>query len=303
MKNHSLLSVSCYPAYHELDANWGLFVTTAGFQCIQHEGHYPPEGFPETYSFDYQKGRILNEFQLVYLTKGNGEFASSTGKTTVTEGDLLMLFPGEWHTYKPAASTGWEVYWVGFKGTNTGKLLGHAFFSPASPVIRVGYREDLVGLFQNLIEQAQQETPDFQQLISGMVCHMLGLIYQKKRSKDFNNKTIADKINKARMIIRGQAETISPEILASELNVSYSWFRRSFRDYTGSSPAQYILLIKSQKDKELLTNTNLSINEISDRLHYTSPYYFSVSFKRASGMTPGAFRKMANGIGSEKARD
>lgn len=303
MKNHSQPSVSCYPAYHELDINWGLFVTTAGFQSIQPEGHYPPEGFPETYSFDYQKGRILNEFQLVYLTKGNGEFVSSTGKILVTEGDLLMLFPNEWHTYKPSAGTGWEVYWVGFKGATTEKLLAQDFFSPVSPVIRVGYREDLIGLFQNLLEQAQQESPGFQQLISGIVCHMLGLVYQKKRAKGFANKAIADKMNKARMIIREQAETVNPEKLASELNVSYSWFRRSFRDYTGSSPAQYILLIKSQKAKELLANTNLTINEISDRLNYTSPYYFSVSFKRASGMTPGAFRKMANGIGSEKARD
>jgi AraC-like DNA-binding protein len=99
------------------------------------------------------------------------------------------------------------------------------------------------------------------------------------------------------MIIREQAETISPELLASELNVSYSWFRRSFKDYTGSSPTQYILLIKSQKAKELLANTDLTINEISEKLHYTSPYYFSVSFKRTSGMTPGEFRKMAWGSG------
>jgi AraC-like DNA-binding protein len=296
-KSHTIPSVSCYPAYHELDANWGLFVTTAGFQLVLPEGHYPPEGFPETYSFDYQKGRVLNEFQLVYLTKGSGEFASSTIKTEVKEGDLFMLFPNEWHTYRPSTSTGWEVYWVGFRGANVEKLMTHAFFSKTSPTIRAGYREDLVGLFQQIIREAQQETPGFQQFISGCVSHMLGLAYQKKRADTFADKIIARKINKARMIIREQAETISPELLASELNVSYSWFRRSFKDYTGSSPTQYILLIKSQKAKELLANTDLTINEISEKLHYTSPYYFSVSFKRTSGMTPGEFRKMARGSG------
>jgi AraC-like DNA-binding protein len=296
MKSHTIPSISCYPAYHELDADWGLFVTTAGFQSVQPEGQYPPEGFPETYSFDYKKGRILNEFQLVYLTKGSGEFASSTGKTEVKEGDLFMLFPKEWHTYKPSAKAGWEVYWVGFRGANAEQLLTKGFFSKSSPVIRAGYREDLVSLFQQIIREAQQETPGFQQFISGCVWHMLGLAYQKKREDTFVDKTIVRKINKARMLIREMAETITPEQLASELNVSYSWFRRSFKSYTGISPTQYILLIKSQKAKEWLANTDLTINEISEKLQYTSPYYFSVSFKRTCGMTPGEFRKTAQGL-------
>ncbi len=296
MKLVTTPSISCYPVYYELDTDWGLFVTTAGFQSIQPEGHYPPEGFPETYSFDYQKGRILNEFQLVYLTKGSGEFASSTVNSALQEGDLFLLFPNEWHTYKPSGNTGWEAYWVGFRGKNVDKIMKHAFFSKSSPIIRVGFREDLISLFQQIIRESKRETPGFQQFISGCVSHMLGLVYQKKRADTFGDKTLARKINKARMIIREQVETISPELLASELNVSYSWFRRSFKNYTGSSPTQYILLIKTQKAKELLANTDLTIKEISERLHYSSPYYFSVSFKRTSGMTPGVFRKMAQGL-------
>ena len=290
-------STSCYPVHHELDAHWGLFVTTTGFQSVLPKGQYPPEGFPESYSFSYKKGRILNEFQLVYITKGSGEFRSSTiEKTEVGEGSLFMLFPNEWHTYKPSDEEGWEVYWVGFRGVNAERLMKHDFFSKSLPIIKIGYREDLVGLFQQLISHAQNEDSGFQQLISGYVFHMLGLLYQKKRANSFEDKTIARKINQARMIIRERAETINPELLAKELNLSYSWFRRTFKEYTGSSPAQYILLIRSQKAKELLANTELTVSEISEKLHYTSPYYFSVSFKRTSGMTPGAFRKMAQGI-------
>ena len=275
---------------------WGLFVTTAGFQSVLPKHQYPPQGFPESYSFDYQKGRILNEFQLVYITKGEGEFASSSQpRTTVGEGNIFLLFPNEWHTYRPFETEGWEVYWVGFRGKNADQLLEHGFFYPSSPIIRVGYREDLIGLFQQLIGFAQQEESGFQPLIAGYVAHMLGLIFQKKRAANFINKAIVQKINKARMIIRERAETINPELLAAELNLSYSWFRRSFKEYTGSSPTQYILLIKSQKAKELLSNTNQTISEISETLNYVSPYYFSVSFKRTTGMTPGEFRKMSRG--------
>ena len=294
-------SISCYPVHGEKDMRWGLFVTTAGFQTIPAQEHYPPDDFPSTYSFNYQKGRILNEFQLVYITQGQGVFQSaSLDLVKVSEGNLLLLFPNEWHTYKPDEAIGWEVYWVGFQGTQPSQLVREGFFEKTAPVINVGYREDLLGLFQQLISQAKQEETGFQQLIAGFIFHLLGLAFQKQQADHFEDKTMAEKIMKARMIIRQQAETITPELLATELNVSYSWFRRSFKAYTGSSPAQYITLIKMQQAKELLETTGLTITQIADQLRYTSPYYFSVSFKRTSGMTPGEYRKMAHGISLKK---
>jgi AraC-like DNA-binding protein len=46
------------------------------------------------------------------------------------------------------------------------------------------------------------------------------------------------------------------------------------------------------KSKELLIDTDLTINEISDVVGYNDPFYFSKVFKRNTGLTPTAFRKL-----------
>ena len=85
---------------------------------------------------------------------------------------------------------------------------------------------------------------------------------------------------------------ISPEEIAEMLHISYSWFRRTFRQYTGFSPAQYITLMKVQRAKELLAQTNDSVKEIAGVLKFEPSDYFSVFFKRVTGVSPLAYRAL-----------
>jgi AraC-like DNA-binding protein len=86
---------------------------------------------------------------------------------------------------------------------------------------------------------------------------------------------------------------ISPEEIAANLNISYSWFRRIFRQYTGFSPAQYMIQLKIQKAKELLEQTNDSVKEIACALNFEPTDYFSVFFKRSTGLNPLAYRSLS----------
>ena len=89
---------------NERDKRFGLSVTTVGFQAIRAGSVYPPRNHPDAYYFTAQKGRVLHEYQLVYITKGRGTFASDTTPSVdISKGQILFLFPGQWHTYAPAA--------------------------------------------------------------------------------------------------------------------------------------------------------------------------------------------------------
>jgi hypothetical protein len=69
----------------ERDRQWGLYVVGAGYQHIPPKHMYPPSGHPGTHSFVWQFGRILQEYQILYITAGAGEFESTpTGRITVT---------------------------------------------------------------------------------------------------------------------------------------------------------------------------------------------------------------------------
>ena len=84
---------------------------------------------------------------------------------------------------------------------------------------------------------------------------------------------------------------ISIEKLAENLYVSVSYLSHSFREWTGMSPKQYVMLSRLSFSKELLMTTSLPVGEIAFRSGFEDANNFIRSFRRLTGMTPGAYRK------------
>ena len=78
---------------------------------------------------------------------------------------------------------------------------------------------------------------------------------------------------------------------AAEFNISEEHFCRIFKSYTGYRPFEYVNLVKIQKSKELLKNTNYSVGEIASQSGFDSHSYFTFIFKKYTGMTPTQYRK------------
>lgn len=270
---------------------WNTKVNTIGFESILPHASYPSTGHPQEYSFNFERGRVLHEFQLVYITKGKGQFASQQIQPCdIHEGTVIVLKPGEWHTYRPDETSGWESYWVGFSGLGTENL------STLNPLIKIGYDEEMVGLYRKILEISNGERPGYQQLLSGILIHLVAYLLFREKDKNWRDKEVLDKIDKARLIIREKINTkLSPEEIAASLNMSYTWFRRMFRQYTGLAPAQYIVQLKIQKAKELLSVSNKTIKEIAIELGFESIDYFSTQFRKQTGRTPTQFRMMCQG--------
>ncbi len=283
-----------YPAIHETDEKLGLLVTTSGFQLILPQQAYPPEGHPQTHCYSYQSGRVLDEYQVVYITSGKGTFSSTQEKGAIlNEGTIFILFPGVWHTYRPLPETGWEAYWVGFRGIFAEKLTTNGLLETDMPFFEIGHNEAIIKLFQEINEQTRREEPGSQALLGGIVMHMLGYLYHFRKNELFANKTAIPLINKAKTIMREHiSNNITAEEVASKLNTSYSWFRRTFKEYTGFSPAQFIIQLKIQKAKEMLSQTNFPIKQIALSLNFETVGYFSTFFKRATGLSPLGYRAL-----------
>jgi len=289
MKNEQLR----YLSINTTDEDWGIVVTTIGYQFIPPQSPYPLSRHPEKYNFSPPNRRTLNEYQLIYITKGCGYFESASIKRQpVSEGSIIFLFPGEWHSYYPNPETGWNEYWVGFRGPHIDKRVEKHFFNKEESLFRIGHSATIVRLYEDILELAKKEKTGYQQMISSMVLHILGSIYYKRKNIQFNNSYIEEKIIEARQLIKDNIEgTLSQEEIAAKLGLGYSWFRRMFKEYTGVSPAQYQLQQKVLQAKELLTDTNLSISEIAYRLHFENAGQFSTFFKKKEGITPTLFRE------------
>lgn len=279
------------------DELWGLTVTTAGYQRIPPHSVYPAkQQHPQSHSFHPEKGRILREYQLVYISEGSGFFESQSFKRQkIKAGTMILLFPGEWHTYSPDEK-GWYEHWVGFKGNLIEGWITNKFFSREKPVYQIGVNATIIGLYEEIVTHAIKERAGYQQLISSIVFYLMGEIYYKEKNRSLGGSSQADaieKINEARAIMKKNIDRpIALESIAQELNVSYSWFRSTFKAYTGVSPAQYQLHLRYLRAKELLSTTSLNISEIAYTLDFENLSQFSTFFTKKEGLSPSQFRKL-----------
>ena len=85
-----------YLVTNEEDDLWGLIVTTVGKQEIKANQIYPPATHPKGYYFHVDEGRVLNEFQLLYLTNGNGVFTYGNSKQSELISEGKMFFFDAW---------------------------------------------------------------------------------------------------------------------------------------------------------------------------------------------------------------
>lgn len=275
-----------------LDKEWGLYLTVAGYAQIPPSLEYPPRVHPSGYFFTWEKGRILQEYQINYITEGSGVIETADGLFQVVPGSILILRPGIWHRYKPDPTTGWNEHYIGFHGDFCNHLFLEGFFQASKPVLYVGFQESLLNLFFEIVQLVKEEKTGHQQVCAANTILMLSKILSVIRNQEFAGKSIERKIRKACLYFRENLNSnVNIENLAKELNVGYSYFRQMFRKYTGISPTQYHLSLRIQKAKDLLVSTNLSFKEIANDLGFESYFYFSRIFKDKTGKSPMEFRK------------
>ena len=275
------------------DKSWGLAVTTAGFQHVHPGEMYPLSSHPDGYNFPENKRRVLNEYQLIYITRGSGYFESaSCSKTKIEAGMMFMLFPGEWHTFAPDPSTGWDYHWVGFNGSFIDDKIKHGFLTFKNCIFKVGVDERIINTYHEIFDIIYNEKKGFQQMVASLTISLIGRIYYVELNHSFGDSYMSRIINQAKIIMKEDTTSSkSLEDIASSLNISYSLFRREFKNKCGISPGQYRLEIKLAKAKELLYSTNLSIAEISTKLNFECLGQFSTFFKKKAGIPPLEFRK------------
>lgn len=287
-----------YLVSNKQDTSWGLVVNTVGYQRIDKGASYPSTNHPRRYIFSTERGRVLDEYQLIYIPEGKGIFESDSMKqhAEIRQGNIFLLFPGERHSYKPLKDIGWYEYWIGFNGANIDSRVSKGFFRKEYPVFNVGVNSEIINLYKLAAKVAQKQETGFQQMLAGVVNLLLGYTYTENKILSFAELDLTNKINQAKIFIENNFNSdISPKDVAINVNMSYSWFRRVFKDYTGFSPIRYIQELRIQKSKELLTNTDKSSKDIAYEVGFDTPYYFSIIFKRHTGVSPIEYRNFTQG--------
>lgn len=269
------------------------YVSSVGFEEIPANTSYPTLNHSVGYYFNPDKGRILKEYQLIYITEGEGVLETKSGGLfAIRRGMMFVLFPGEWHTYYPNYKTGWGHYWIGFCSPEVDSWIVNEYCSKESPVFKIGINEEIVSLFRKAIDVANGEQSLYQRVLGGLVTYLVALMCSIDQNFRVENDDFSSKIDNACALMRELIDQpVSMHEIAKRSGMGYSLFRKLFKEKMPHAPSQFFQNLKIQKAIELLTTTTLPVKEIAYQLNFETPAYFSARFRKQTGKSPIEYRE------------
>jgi len=274
-----------------VDKKWGVSLTVAGKYTSPPGESYPGREHPTGYYFNWNSWRVLNEFQLNLITEGSGVLELDYDRFELKPGTVMLIRPGQRHRYKPNSKTGWTENYIGFRGDLATHFVDQVFEKKSNPCVHCSHPFELMDSFQRIFGMIQQQSPSFQKIGAGLVIQLLGNIESQILQEQFRGKEVESLVNNAKQYIWDHVdEGVDFKGFAALHHVSYSYFRKIFKIYTGLAPHQYFLDSKILRAKELILTSDLPIKEISYRLGFSSIHYFSRIFKNKMGQSPREVR-------------
>lgn len=79
--------------------------------------------------------------------------------------------------------------------------------------------------------------------------------------------------------------------IADEIGYTENYISSVFKAEMGMSLLEYVNSRKIAMAKQIMDNNTIPISELSDRLAFSNPSYFSAVFKKVTGMTPSEYQK------------
>ena len=275
-----------------------LYVLAGGSAHLPPGAPYPPSTHPQHHQFHWSRGRILQEYQLIYITGGSGMLESRTGGLRqVKAGDLFVLFPKEWHRYGPDPATGWEEHWIAFGGSRAAELTAEHSARAEDPVFHTDMPDLLLREFVRIEEEVTEEAIGYQNVAVARLQLILALATASHQRQSFQSIDVLEVIKRAKELLKDQMDRPADmQALAADLHVGYSWLRKVFRQYTGMPPAQYQMQLRLNHACALLRSTAFPIAAVGSRCGFESAYYFARVFRSKIGCTPSEYRLQSRSI-------
>lgn len=84
------------------------------------------------------------------------------------------------------------------------------------------------------------------------------------------------------------------DFVSKNTNYNYSYLSKIFSDYTGRTIETYLIEMKIERVKEMLSFRKWTLSEIAWRLKYSSVQYLSNQFKKVTGVTVTQYLNQKN---------
>ncbi|MFC3748227.1 helix-turn-helix domain-containing protein [Paenibacillus sp. GCM10012306] len=263
-----------------------LHLTDIGyFPLAQHHYRERPEGSAA--------------YIIIYCVNGEGWYRVQGQKTQLLQKGSAVIIPaGIEHEYASSTEHPWSIYWWHMKGENAADFFSGSDGACEPIPIPVDKSLKIVELFDECYELLQKGyTLHHIIYVSQLACHLAAILkfsqLQPLSSQQQRHKHDIER--SVKFMTEHLEEHLSLKELAAESKLSIPHFTHMFKKATGYSPIDYYLRLKVQLACQHLDLTDHSIKEISHRLGFQDPYYFSRLFKKIMGLSPSQYRSTHKG--------
>lgn len=238
-----------------------------------------------------ESDKNINSYDFIYITEGGGTYNSNNMSQEVKVGYITIIKSGEKAKFTPTFGKQTSYFHISVVCLQYTLFLEKIDLFQKSPIVNIGQNVVIENILNNMIQILKEGKSGAQAVLNTSLLLALSIAnYKLLNCYEKEDPTIA-KINTAIEILRHDITAkISPEEVAKRIGISYSLFRRIFRENMGTSPAQYQMNIRLKKAQELLTTTNYSIAKIAETLGFSDIAQFSTFFRKRQAVTPREYR-------------
>lgn len=254
-------------------------------------GVYRLSSHPEMSTYR-PKGRL--DFQLLYIASGTAHFYfTEEDDMAVAAGHMVFYRPKEMQKYIYYGAEKPEVYWVHFTGSDASDMMRHYGIMDDIHVINTGTSLGYTNIFRQMIQELQRRQEDFEELLALLLKQLFISIRRQMLKGDKWKNVFPDNEmeNAIQYFNNHYHQEINIKEYAVSKGMSVSWFIRHFKQYTGTTPMQYIVSLRMTNAQVLLETTNYNVTEIGNMIGYDNPLYFSRIFRKQKGISPSEYRK------------
>jgi AraC-like DNA-binding protein len=271
---------------------WGLALTAAGFTRVPANSPYPLGRHPADHDFVWERGRVLESMQIVFIADGRGWFESKpTGRRVVEPGNAFVVLPKTWHRYRPDPATGWTESWLEVQGPTVENLLRARVFAAGAAVRAIEPEAGLEESLNALHARARTAGPGFSAELAAAALGALAAWDKAGRIQPARSRISRAVIAAERHLADHLAEPVNVQALAQRLGVGYTHFRRAFKAHTGFAPWQYVLHLRLARARRVLAGGDVTLDALADELGFSSGFHLSSAFKRVFGVAPEHWRR------------
>ena len=262
---------------------------------ITHIGYFPKA----LYHYRERK-HGCDDYILLYSLGGKGYIENSEQKMELGPNQFIIIPPHLFHRYQADILEPWSIYWVHFsseklKGVNA-DLNMEQFYKPTNLV----YNEDIIKIwaemYSSLSNGYSAENINYANLC--LYRFLSFFLFPSKKTKLENHESPLEK--SIAYMKQNIAKRLTTEEIANKFEYSSSHYTAIFKSKTGMSPIDYFIRMKIHYACQLLTQSDLKIKDVAEKVGYDDPYYFSRLFKQVMNKSPKDYRRVVDSSISKK---